>query len=1072
MIRPHRLHTALMLFLCFCSHADPLPAWTEGPGYRTRELRLAGFGKPGFSLRDPKGTGVLFTNVLHGDAYLTNAVAHNGSGVAIGDVDNDGWVDLYFCNLQGPNRLYRNLGNWHFEEVALGEAACAGQMSTGATFADVDGDGNLDLLVNGIATGTRLFLNDGKGRFTEVKNSGLSHTASATSLALADMDGDGDLDLYCAHYIDVMHMADPTMRFGIMMRNGRWLVTKVNGELATLPQWKDRFEALPGGKVRELPEVHGLYRNDGHGHFTAIQFEPGVFSNAEGKPIPPYRDWGLSVMFRDLNGDGIPDLYVCNDNASPDRVWINSGHGTFRALSTLALRHTSRSSMGIDVADVNRDGRDDIFTLDMLARGHTKRMTQLVRDHSDAREFEQIDAQPRYNRNMLLLSRPDGSYAEVALMAGVAASDWSWCPIFLDVDLDGYEDLLISNGFSFDVMDQDVTDQIRQDRNMTREQLQRSRRLYASWPTRNAAFRNRHDGTFEPANLEWGFDQPGVSNGMALGDLDNDGDLDVVINNLNGAATLLRNDTTAPRVAVRLKGKPPNTQGIGARLQLVSGVLTQSQEMICGGRYLSGDQSMRVFATPAGWSGPIRLEVRWRNGEQTVISNVLRNHLYEVDQLGATLPPPRPALPDPAPLFTDASALLGYLHEDEAFDDYARQPLLPHRLSRLGPGVAWSDLNGDGWEDLIVAGGRGGRLAVFTNDHGTGFRAVAGTPLASPAQGAVLTWPDGQGRQTVLAAISNYELGPEQPAEIVACQLPNLATSQKWPAGTASLGPMALADIDGEDDLDLFVGGRFRPGHYPEAVSSAIWRNENGRLQPDAAASEPFKSIGLVSGATFADLDGDGWPDLALAMDWGPVRIFHNDRGRFREITGSLGLLETTGCWTSIVAGDFDGDGRLDLAVGNWGRNTSFELSRPGPWRLFYGEWSGRGVTDIIEAWRRGEDWLPVRDRRALTSGLPDLPNRFPTHQAFAGATLREILGEHYSKAAFVEATTLESVILLNRGTSFHTVPLPAEAQWTPVFSLNVGDFDGDGIEDLFVAQNFFGTASEHTREDAGYGLR
>ena len=315
--------------------------------------------------------------------------------------------------------------------------------------------------------------------------------------------------------------------------------------------------------------------------------------------------------------------------------------------------------------------------------------------------------------------------------------------------------------------------------------------------------------------------------------------------------------------------------------------------------------------------------------------------------------------PAPTPFFTDATALLGHVHQDAAFDDWSRQPLLPRRLSRLGPGVSWYDLNGDGWEDLIVSSGRGGKLAMWTNDHGTTFHPIPGAGPAAADQGAVVSWPDGRGSEYVLVAVSNDELAPEQPAEITAYRPGQLTAPLHWPAGMASPGPMALADIDGDGDLDLFIGGRFRPGRYPEPVSSAIWVNEQGALRFNPDLSAPFQAMGMVSGATFADLDGDGWPDLALAMDWGPVRIFHNEHGRFREMTASLGLSRCTGCWTSIVAGDFDGDGQLDLAVGNWGRNTSYELTRPGPWRLFYGDWNEDGVTDIVDAWRGGRIGCP-----------------------------------------------------------------------------------------------------------------
>ena len=888
-------------------------AWVQGDGFRSLEVSPKGT-KPGFSLMAPSQTGVWFTNQLQGDAYLTNAVAHNGAGVALGDVDGDGWVDIYLCSLQGRNRLYRNLGNWQFEEIDAGAAACAGQFSTGAVFADVDGDGDLDLLVNGIAAGTRLFLNDGKGHFTESTNSGLSRTASGTSLALADIDGDGDLDLYCTHYIDVMHLADPTMRFGLARRGDQWEVIKVNGESARLPKWKGRFEALPDGRVRELPEVHGFYRNDGKGHFIPIQDEPGVFMDAQGKPIPPYRDWGLSVMFRDLNGDGFPDFYVCNDSASPDRLWINTGKGTFRAADFTVLRHTSRSSMAIDFADVDRDGHDDFIVLDMLARDHAKRMTQLARDFPDPQLAALPAEQPRYNRNTLNFGRADGSFVDAAFMAGVAATDWSWCPIFVDVDLDGYEDLLVSNGFSFDVMDQDSEEQFRKMK-LPDAQLKRARQLRPRWPTPNAAFRNRRDGTFEPMEHAWGFDHVGVSYGMAMADLDNDGDLDVVVNNLNECVSLYRNDATAGRIAVRLKGLPPNTQGIGARLQLSGGPVTQSQEMICGGRYLSCDQAIRVFASGPDLEKAQRLKVTWRSGELSAL-DVLPNRIYEVDQASAKPRPSQPAAPPVVPYFKEVSSLLNHRHVDEGLDDWARQPMLPRRLSRLGPGLAWFDWDGDGWEDLIVTGGRSGKLAVYLNQKGQGFRLAEEISPTATAQGALVGWPDGAGHRAALVALSDYGSATGQQSALLWYSFTNRPAPQPWLTGKAALGPLAVADIDGDGDLDVFVGGRFLPGRYPEAVSSAIWLNHNGQLQLNRELSVCFESIGLVSGATFCDLDGDGAPDLALAMEWGPVRVFHNDHGRFQEITAALGLGQTSGWWTSITAGDFDGDGRI--GPGRW----------------------------------------------------------------------------------------------------------------------------------------------------------
>lgn len=1045
--------------------------WTEGAGFRSLEVQPEPGGRTGFTLVAPAQFGVAFTNVLEGDAYATNAVAHNGSGVAIGDVDGDGWQDLYWCALEGSNRLYRNLGNWRFEEADPGAAACPDQYSTGTAFADVDGNGSLDLLVNGIGTGTRLFLNDGQGHFRERHDAGLSRTASATSLALADIDGDGDLDLYCTHYIDVMHLADPTTRFALSKRDGRWVVTKVNDQSTALPRWKDRFEALADGSVRELPEYHGFYRNDGQSRFTPILFEPSLFLDAEGQPTAPTRDWGLSVMFRDLNGDGAPDFYVCNDNASPDRFWMNTGHGTFQALPHSRLRHTSRSSMGLDFADVNRDGRDDLFVLDMLAPDHRKRMTQLVRDRPKAEESERSEAQPRYNRNMLFLARADGSYAELALMAGVAATGWSWCPMFVDVDLDGFEDLLITTGFGMDVMDQDSHDQMRsQMRQMTVEQRKRARRMHPEWRTPSLAFRNRGDGTFERTR-QWGFDREGIANGAALGDLDNDGDLDVAVNQLNAGASLYRNNAAAARIAVRLKGPVPNTQGIGARIRLVGGAVTQSQEIICGGRYMSGDQATRVFAATTQAGHPLELEVRWRHGSHSTISNVEPNRIYEIAAPAAGTPAPRASAPATEPWFADVSTLLGHVHAESSFDDWARQPLLPRRLSRLGPGMSWHDVNADGWEDLLVTAGRGGKLAVYLSETGRGFRKLETTGEAAGDQTAVLGWADGKGNRRVLLATSNYEFPSPGESVLQTLTPTNLVVMQSWPGGKASVGPMTLGDVDGDGDLDLFVGGRCVPGRYPEPASSSIWLNEKGLFTPGEAFREPFKAIGLVSGATFADLDGDGDADLALALEWGPIRIFLNEKGRFEDMTTAWGLERLTGWWTSVVAGDFDGDGLADLACGNWGRNSIYELGQPTALRVAYGDWDGDNVIELIEAWQSNGNWLPVRDRTWLARGLPDVVRRFPSHQAFAAATLKEILPPSQPHPPALDATHLASTVFLNRKGRFEAVPMPADAQAAPVFAVNVADFDGDGNEDLFLGQNFFGSASDLSRDDAGLGL-
>ena len=610
----------------------------SGSGFRSAPLQVPSTGKPGFVQLPPATTGIFFTNHLAVERYVTNQIYLNGSGVAAGDVDGDGLVDLYFCRLDGPNALYRNLGNWKFEDITdKAGVGCADLDATGAAFADIDGDGDLDLIVNSVGGGTRVFLNDGKGHFTELRPP-LNPGKAGMSLALADIDGDGDLDLYVANYrADTIRDHPQTHLHGDTV-NGKPVILSVNGRSVTEPDLIGRFTLSENGKIVEHGEADVLLRNEGGGKFTPVSFTDGTFLDEEGKPLkePPY-DWGLSVMFRDINDDGAPDIYLCNDFASEDRIWINDGKGKFRAMNRLALRQTSMFSMGIDFADLNRDGRDEFIVLDMLSRSHAKRQLQVGDLPLTSSGIGVMDNRPQYSHNTLFLNRGDGTYAEVAHFCGVQASEWSWTPVFLDVDLDGYEDLLITTGHELEMMNADVAERMDQMKAQSKlsiaEQL-KLRKLFPRLDTPKAAFRNRGNLIFEDVSAAWGFDSRGVSHGMCLADLDGDGDLDVVVNNLNGAAGLYRNESNAPRVAVRLKGQAPNTRGIGAKIWLYGGAVpVQSQEMICGGRYLSGDDAMRVFAA-GSLTNAMRIEVRWRNGKRSVVNGVKANRIYEIDEAG------------------------------------------------------------------------------------------------------------------------------------------------------------------------------------------------------------------------------------------------------------------------------------------------------------------------------------------------------------------------------------------------------------------------------------------------------
>ncbi|MFN0066934.1 MAG: FG-GAP-like repeat-containing protein [Limisphaerales bacterium] len=1006
-----------------------------------------------------------------------NQILLNGSGVAAGDVDGDGWCDLYFCGLDGPNALYRNLGGWRFEEVAAASGVdCPALDSTGALLADLDGDTNLDLVVNSVAGGTHVFLNDGRGRFNRVAV--INEGRGGMSLAAADFDGDGDLDLYLCNYRTVTLRDQPGTNFRITSRDGIPTVAAVNGLPANRPELEGRFSVNALGRISEHGEADAVFRNEGRGRFTQVPFTGGAFLDEAGVPLarPPH-DWSLSVMCRDLNADGLPDIYVCGDFDSPDRIWLNAGGGRFRAAPPLAFRNTSKFSMGLDVADINRDGLDDLLVLDMLSREHVVRLTRADKGMDNAAPGDLL-ARPQLGRNTLHLNRGDGTYSEIACYAGLAATEWSWAPVFLDVDLDGFEDLLVTTGHGRDDMDLDTglrLERTRRSRSMPPAEELALRKASPALPRPNLAFRNLGDLRFEETGARWGFDQAGISHGIALADLDNDGDMDVAVNNLNAAAGLHRNDGGAPRVAVRLRGAGGNPQGIGSRITLLNGAVPrQAQEIVAGGRYLSGDEALRTFA--AGPHDALVIEVAWRSGRTSRVEGVRANHAYELREPsgGPATPPAPPAAA--ATLFAESSAFLPHTHGETPFDDFSRQPLLPNRLSQLGPGLGWIDLDGDGRDELVIGAGVGESPGVFTVGRGGEFVRRTDPAFAAPAPAehtSVLGLPRADGGMQLLAGFSGYEAAGEPPAPVQVYDPATAGSVPVAPPMPASPGPLALGDVDGDGRLELFVGSRVLPGRYPESGGSLVLRQEDGRFQPDPRLSAPLQSAGMVSGAVWTDLTGDGLPELVLACEWGPLRIFSNDRGQLREATREWGLHEFTGWWNGVAAGDFDGDGRLDLAASNWGLNTKYQASRQHPRRLHYGDFNGVGAVDVIEAAWAPElaKWVPERDFNQVGRALPWVRDRFATHRAFAEASLAEVLGDRLAAGAVLEAVALETAVFLNRGVRFERGRLPPAAQFSPAFGINVLDADGDGAEDLFLSQNFFAVQPQTSRSDAGRGL-
>ncbi len=1059
-------------------------AWHQADGYRWRALALPWRGQDGFTQLTSSSTGLVHRNDVDDEHAMANRNLLIGAGVALGDLDGDGLPDMFLASVERPAALYRNTGGFHFEDVTASSGIdTKGLATTGAVFADVNGDGHPDLVVGTLGGPLKLWLNDGKGHFTDATaGSGLDSGYAATTLTMADVDGNGTLDLYVATY----KKRNSLDAFPPQARSFDQVVKKINGKYEVVDPWKGeyRVEDRPdlGGIVRsQRAEVDLFYLNDGKGHFTRVPINGPRFTGEEGKPLTVEPDFfTLAARFYDVNGDGAPDLYVCNDFEDPDQFWLNDGKGNFRLAPALSVRETSNTCMSVDFADVNRDGHVDLFTTDMLSPTLGARQRQIPTHTPLPKKVGLTPDRGQWMRNAMQLNRGDGTWAQAADFAGVAATDWSWASAFVDVDLDGYEDLLVVNGHRWDIRDADTFERIRN--SFPRVPWNREQGEFPRLAARSVALRNRGDARFADVSATWGFGvDEAISQGMALADFDGDGDLDVLVTRLDAPPVVYRNESKAPRVAVRLKGVSPNDQGIGAVVSVLAPSLpVQSRELTAGGYYMSGSDMQLAFAS--GRDSLVTIEVKWRDGRRSIIRNTPPNRLYEIDQAGASAQPS--TIPSPAdaarPLFENATALLGgHAHVDSLFDDYRRQPLLPNRFSQLGPGVSWIDTDGDGREDLVVGTGRGGALTVLRNG-GNRFSATAAPGGAAKWDvTTILPVPDARGGTTLLAGQASYESA--SPAEALGVPsvlgyslragalVPPVAIA---PPESASVGPMALGDVNGDGRLDLFVGARIVPGSWPFPAPSHLYlRTADGRLEADTVNAKLLASLGLLSSALFADLDGDGWPELVVAAEWGPVRILRNEKGRFRDVTREWGLSAVTSRWNGLAAGDFDGDGKIDLVATSWGLNTPWQATAERPYELVVGNF-GTGGPGLLFARRdslTGRE-LPLESFSRLGVALPSVRERIASFTEYSKLTVDSVLGDAAKSAMRVGATTFEHTVFLNKGGRFEAHALPRAAQIAPAFGVVVADFNGDGREDLFLAQNFSPTDIGTMRFDAGAG--
>ncbi len=1016
------------------------------------------------------------------EARLANRTLVHGTGVALGDVDGDGWVDVYLCMLGESNVLYRNLGGMRFEDVTIGSGAALGdRVSRGAAFADADGDGDLDLFVAVHGGRNTLLLNDGTGSFEEVE-AGFEGEWGSGTVTVADVDGDGDLDVYFANYKTIQ--GDDL--FSPEARSLRGVVQRIGDSIAVEPPWDEHYRmVLEGDLVRrfELADPDEFYLNQGDGRFQKVEFDSGYFLSEDGSALTgPPRDWGLTARFFDADDDGDPDLYVANDLGSRDVLWLNEG-GVLRAAPGRAWRTESFSSMGVDFSDVDGDGDTDFVTADMLSRDAERKRRQVSGFTPGGDGPGETGVRTLAGRNTLQLNRGDGTWSEVGRQAGINASEWTWGVMFADIDLDGFEDLLVTNGHAWDPLDGDTQEALRDGRLTAdwRDELG----VFPPLSVRNLAFRNRGDGTFAEVGRIWGFgDEENASHGIAAADLDRDGDLDAVITRLDEPAIVFRNESERPRVAIRVLPEDGGTpQAIGSRLTLrgPDGRI-QLRQLTGGGMYLSGSDQLVTLAM--GGAEEATVEVRWPSGTARSIE-VVAGREYEIGP-GAGEPASSALVSGELsrgegtsgeslgaePLFAPGVEVAW--HTESVFVESERQPLIPTSPGRAGPGLAWGDVDQDGRIDLVMGAARGGRAQRLRNEGGTLGSPEPIGPEALGDHTSVLVLP-GESEPIVIAGVNNWEAndrtaGGIQPISILAGD-PDWGSPPPAPLRQGA-GPIAAGDVNGDGAVDLVIGGRSAPGTWPMPAASRLLLGSASGWSEDPQLSASLQAFGVVSGVVFSDFDGDADPDVLLAPEWGPLSLFENRNGTLEEATEAWGLDDWRGRWNAVATGDFDADGRPDIVATGWGSNTGGVASPERPQGVAVGDFDGNGRVDIIE-FETDEDGLrrPVRSYPSLIGAMPFIRRNVPTFESFSRASVSDLLGPDREGVMELEINTLKHAVFLNRDGSFERMELPLAAQVAPAFGVAVADYNRDGHEDIFLAQNYFATPVGIDRYDAARGL-
>lgn len=978
---------------------------------------------------------------------LMQKTGFTGGGIALGDYDGDGKCDILFTRPHGGARLYRNLGDFKFEDATTSAGIDTGySWTTGASFIDANNDGHLDLFICAYESNNHLYLNRGNSTFENAtEKAGLNFIGANVKMAFADIDNDGDLDAYL-----VTNRLEPVgnPKIDYLGSKGNYTVAEHHRELASVIN-------LPNGeqKFTKAGQFDHLYRNElkerGELRFTDISKEAGI----DGP------DHGLDATWWDYDNDGDPDLYISNDFTDPDKFYRNKGDGTFENILGESLPHTPWFTMGTAAGDLNNDGLLDLVAADMSATTHYREKVSM--GAMDAVAWFLDTADPRqYMRNAVYLNTGTDRFMEVAHLTGLASSNWTWSIKMNDLDGDGRQDVFATNGFPFDYLNSDFAAELARAGNATNPAAWRDAPKLEEG---NLAFQNMGDYRFEKTGDRWGLEEVAISFGCGIGDLDGDGDPDLIVNNFSGPPSLYRNRSGGETnwVTIRLRGKKGNTHGLGAHIVARSSGLNQVRYVNGGGGFMSSDEPGVARFGMGNLKKIDHLEVHWPDGSFQSFPDLETGRSYTI--AGPTENSPAPEKKSPAPIFEPSDLFANARHQEKPFDDFEREPLLPNKLSQLGPALA---TNGS----LVYLGGAAGQAGQLFKMDGSKLAELS-AEADSEDLDALFFDADGDGDDDLLVTSGGNEApsGHKSYRDRLYLNEENSFTlsTGSLPDFTDSSGPVTAADIDQDGDLDLFIGGRLVPGAYPTAPASRILKNDGGQFTPVA----DFE-LGMVTDTLFADIDGDKDPDLLVTTEYGPIHCLTNQQGTFTNSTQSAGLSELQGWWNGLAAADIDNDGDLDFAVTNFGLNTKYHPSSKKPQLIYYGDFSGNGEKHIVEAKLANGTTLPVRGKSCSTNAMPHLAKKFGTFDQFAKATLEEIYSAPALKDGLrLEANTLESGILLNDGRGkFIFKPFPRIAQASPSFGTVFLDANGDQHPDLFLTQNFFSPQRETGRMDGGLG--